>query len=157
MYPKVSRKNKPENRDAWGLRPLQFNGVTSLKRKNRLYLLQKVFKKAFFTRRKLGWPASSFFPTNRLRSRRQFAFTPKFTERHISKKSFYTRASHAPEKARNTWLFTCNYTFYIWKRILFDFWVSGPTLNLGKLRKKVVSLQNLSCSLNILGGQLRQE
>ena len=59
------KQNKPENRDAWGLRPVHFNGVTSLKKKDRLYLLQKVFKKAFFTRRKLGLPASILFPTNR--------------------------------------------------------------------------------------------
>ena len=93
--------------------------------------------------------------TNRLRSRRHFFFQPQITKWHISKKMFYTCALHAPEKTRNTWLFTCNYTFYIWKQTLFDFWVSGPILSLGKLRKKVVSLQKLSCSLNILGGQLR--
>ena len=73
------------------------------------------------------------------------------------KKLFYTSASYAPEKARNTWLFTCNYTFYILKRILFDFWVSGPTLSVRKLRKKAVSVQKLSWSVHILGGQLRQE
>ena len=38
----------------------------------------KVFKKAFFNRRKLGRPSSSFFfPTKRPRSRRQFAFNRK--------------------------------------------------------------------------------
>ena len=57
---------------------------------------------------------------------------PQITKWHISKKISYTRTSHATEKARNTWLFTSNYTFYIWKQTaLFDFWVSGLTLSVG--------------------------
>ena len=48
----------------------------------------KVFKKAFFTRRKLGRPASSFFffPTNRPRSRSQFAFNCKLPSDTFLKK-----------------------------------------------------------------------
>ena len=98
-----------------------------------------------------------FFANEPTKIAKTICFQPQITDWHISKKLFYTRASHTPEKARNTWLFTCNYTFYILKRTLFDLWVSGPTLSVRKLRKKAVSVQKLSCSLNNLGGQLRQE
>ena len=92
----------------------------------------KVFKKAFFTRRKLGLPSSSFFFSNEAtKIEKTICFQPQITKWHISKKISYTRTSHAPEKARNTWLFTSNYTFYIWKQTLFDFWVSGHTLSVG--------------------------
>ena len=108
--------------------------------------------------RKHSLPGESWVDLNKpTKIKKTFFFQPQITKWHISNKIFYTRALHAPEKTRNTWLFTCNYKLYIWKQTLFDFWVSGPTLSLGKLRKKVLSLQKLSCSLNILGGQLRRQ
>ena len=92
----------------------------------------KVSKKAFFTRRKLGRPSSSFFFSNEAtKIEKTICFQPQITKWHISKRISYTFASHAPEKARNTWLFTSNYTFYIWKQTLFDFWVSSHTLSVG--------------------------
>ena len=110
------------------------------------------------SRKKHSLPGEGWVDLNKpTKIKKTFFFQPQITKWHISKKTFYTRALHGPKKTRNTWLFTCNYKLYIWKKTLFDFWVSGPTLSLRKLRKKVVSLQKLSCSLNILGGKLRRQ
>ena len=72
-----------------------------------------------------------FFSNEATKIEKTICFQPQITKWHISKRISYTFASHAPEKARNTWLFTSNYTFYIWKQTLFDFWVSGHTLSVG--------------------------
>ena len=126
MYPKVSSKTNqktemPEVKD-----PLISTVSHHSKRKIAYTCCKRSSRKHSLPGESWVDLPADFCSNEPTKTEKTICFQPQITKWHISKKRFYTRASHAPEKARKTWLFTCNYTLYIWKRILFEFWVSGP-------------------------------
>ena len=110
------------------LKSPSFQRCALLRKKDRLYLLQKVFKKAFF----INLPGESWVD-----------LLAGFFQRTdlVREDNFLNCISYQPVLCMHlkecwTWLSTSNYIFCM-KRTLFDFWVSGHALSVGKLRKRV--------------------
>ena len=127
MYPKVSNKTIKKQRF---LKSPSFQRCRTTQKERSLILVAKGLQESVlyqFTRRKLGRPARCFF-------------LQRTEPNRVREDNFLNCISYQPVlrmHLKKCWTHgrPLLITLFIWT--LFDFWVSGHALNVGKLRKKV--------------------